>query len=492
LSLDYHLSSSFRLIFYPIENFLEEESMKKYCRGLFIFAILCLIAGTVSASTSFIDNSAVYQPWTDQLFFNARDGVVNISTAFVGEYQIPILSYNRMGQSVIFMAFNARNGAYCGPDNDWSCFSIIISNLIPGTVSNIANFQSADMHTMFWAYASTNNSIYVVFNERMNDMTYIDAGTTPLLEINKFGNSLIGTPSLQIDSEGHYRLAVTILGGGDLYLHSLVYLYYVGGSNTSCVSSGSPYQCDVIDSSFGNGSMGAPSLDIAGNGTVGISYYKAGDGNGIMYAYPHTTFPGWPSNCGPGGDTWRCISVQPPVPSYTLGNAVKLAMGQDSSQRDIAFTLKQVSFFELIVADYVGSGGDCGWDLGPLGVGAYRWICEIVTSYEYQSTWSFSLDIDPMGFPVIAYDRASSDLANRDLYISYPLARIGDPSPYWTYQRIDGATVLDVDTGAQAAISFRDDGIGFIAYMQEEPYEEDDMKIAYQLYRATLPIVSKP
>jgi hypothetical protein len=327
----------------------------------------------------------------------------------------------------------------------------------------------------------------------MNDMTPVDDDFQDLIQISKFGSTLVGTPSLKIKSGGQYEIAITILGSGDLYPYSLVYMHYVGGNNTSCINTGSPYQCDVIDQSYGSGSMGTPSLQLADDGTVGISYYKSGE---VRYAYPHTPVLLWPSNCGPGGNTWRCISIYAGTPTGTVGKVIKLTLGKTSSERGIAFTYDdQLIPVTLYHADYVGSGGNCGWDLGAMGLASYKWRCEDIVYFYYLNpalTPSFSIDIDPDGYSVIAYDYAVSDLGNIDLYITYPKARTGSADPGWIAQKIDGAPVFNVDTGAQAAISLNSAGLGFISYLQEEMYELPDLKIALQGYSTFLPILTKP
>jgi hypothetical protein len=240
--------------------------------------------------------------------------------------------------------------------------------------------------------------------------------------------------------------------------------------------------------------MGTPSLAVVDDDPqTGIAYYKNGV---VMYAYPHTPVFGWPSNCGPGGDTWRCIPIFSGTPTGTVGRVVKLAMGQSMFDRGIAFTYDdELIPVTLYHANYVGSAGDCGFDLGPGGDGSFEWQCDDLIGYDYLSagsTPSFSIDIDPENYSVIAYNYRMDDMGNNDLYIVYPNARIDDPDPGWTAQKIDGAPVFDVETGAQASLALSSTGMGFISYLQEEAYELDDLKIAFQLYRATLPIVSKP
>ena len=348
--------------------------MKKYSHMVITLLVVILVAGTISVDAASLSGAAANDPWTSQWFKDGEDGVRNLSTAFVGKLEIPMLSYSRNGLTHIYQAHAATSAVpgNCGPNNAWYCTDWSDSALIPGTVSNMATVQYIDTHAIRWVY-STGSMIRGAWIELMNDMSFVDDDWLDLIQINKFGSTIIGTPSLQA-SGLRYEIAVTLLGSGDLYPHSLVYMHYVGGSNTSCSNTASGYQCDVIDQSYGFGSMGAPSLQLADDGTVGIAYYKSGE---MMYAYPHAPVFGWPSNCGPGGNTWRCISIFAGTPTGTVGKVAKLALGQTSSERGIAFTYDDTLIpVTLYHADYVGSGGNCGWDLGFMGLAGYRWKCE--------------------------------------------------------------------------------------------------------------------
>jgi len=353
----------------------------------------------------------------------------------------------------------------------------------------MATMQYIDTHTIRWAY-STGTYIRGAYIELMNDMTPVTDDFTDFIQLSKFGGILVDIPSLQVIG-GHFRIAAIIRSGGDFPVYKLVYMYYIGNvNNDSCKTGGFAYQCDVIEESTSPYVLRSPSLQVADDATVGIAYYKYG--TGIKYAYPHEPVFGWPSNCGPGGDTWRCISIYEGTGTGTVGTTVKLAMGEVSGERGIAYTYDDTMIpVTLMHADYVGGGGNCGWDYAYGGIGTYRWQCDQLVYYYYQNTQSFSLDIDPAGYSVIAYDYAPDDLSNRDLYIAYPNARVGDPDPGWTAQKIDGAPVYDVQTGALAALSLSDSGLGFISYLQEEPYELDDLKIAFQQFRSLLPMVKK-
>jgi hypothetical protein len=458
-------------------------------------SVIILISSTISVSAQSSIQMGAQMPWSPQLFKDAESGVKNLSTAFIGLYQIPMLSYSRTGFTRIYQAHRATSAVpgNCGPDNAWYCDYWEDLALIPGTVSDMATHRFINSNLIGWAFATTSGTIRVASIELMDNMTFATQNWDDLIQINKFGASVIGTPSLQIRSGGQYEIAITILGSGDLFPYSLVYMHYVGGNNTSCKNSGSPYQCDVIDTSLGNGSMGAASLQLMDDGTTGIAYYKNGE---VMYAYPHVPVPGWGSNCGPGGDTWRCISIYSGQPSGTIGKVVKLAFGETSSERGIAYTYDDTLIpVTLYNAKYVGSGGNCGYDQRYILPATNKWQCEDVVGFNFLNpalSPSYSIAIDPDGYPVMAYDYAASDLGNFDLYVVYPNARVGNPNPGWIAQKIDGAPVYDVDTGSQAAISINNMGRGFISYLQLEDYELPDIKIALQLYQTFLPVTLKP
>jgi len=183
-------------------------------------------------------------------------------------------------------------------------------------------------------------------------------------------------------------MAVTLADrSGDFYNYKLVYLYYKGGSNTSCRLSGtSGYDCIVIEET-GWGSlngMGAPAL-IYKDGNTRILYNK---NNAIRYAYPWTTTLFKPSNCGVEGNTWRCIDLEAPSSPTTVGLKVDLAVGNEINDLAAAYTVKATSTSEydsLMRAEYVGSGGNCGKDVtvleNPFILGiAVMWITGLMTS----------------------------------------------------------------------------------------------------------------
>jgi len=460
----------------------------------FLTALIVIIF-TVSA-TSFSATS-VDQPWEVQfLKENVDSGIKNVSTALGGEYQIPMVSWNI--EDSIFHAIYG-NGKYlfgnCGPENSWKCYGISASFpdvISAGTVSQMSTQHFINSFIVGWVYKTSNGKLQGVKYEYSDAGEYLTRNWNDLIELSKFGGILVGTPSLQFIMN-NYHIAATIRSGGDFPTYKLVYLYKSNVNNTSCISTGSLYQCDVIEESVHPQIIDAPSLSISADGNVGIAYFK---GNEIKFAYPHTDSIFWPSNCGPGTPkTWRCIAIKTESATGILGRNPKLAIGATASKAGIVYTYDD-SMIEntLSHANYVGSGGNCGSDKTSIGLTVLKWNCTDVDLFTYLPslpfTPSYSIAIDPNGYSVIAYNNALGDLSPISLYIAYPKARIGNPDPGWIREKVDGAPTTTIQTGAQASLSLNNSGLGLIAHLQKEDYVEfPALRIALQFDKIYLPLV---
>jgi len=428
----------------------------------FVLALLMLLC-TGAALAVIPSATAATFPWEKQLIDGDKPGVHNLSTAFVGNNQVPMMSWGETGVDIIYRAHRTLDGnGNCGPDDAWRCLSAGATNLVDGTISNLATETFINTHVIRWAYSS-GSFIRGLTIEQHDDMSYATSSSVDLVDLSKFGGLLAGPPSLVSDGL-RYRMAFTAResGGGDFPLHQLVYMHYTGTTNNSC-KDGSPYQCDVIELSYGPAAIGASSLQVDPDGAVGIAYYKNG---AIRYTYPWTGIIFLrPANCGPGGTTWRCINIDEPS-TGTLGLDVKLAFGSSNTAAGIVYNFKPVDKDWVMRAIYVGSGGDCGQDgfsadLTPI----YRWRCSDVDAFiDDISATTYSIAFDPEDYPVIAWNNKFTGDTRQRLYLAYPSARAGGPSSGWTKEIIDGNDWST--TGALAALSISDDGLGFIGYMQ--------------------------
>jgi hypothetical protein len=441
----------------------------------------------VNAASS--SSSAVNQPWTVQLFKRAEAGVTNLSTAFAGNPQLPVISYSKTGSQDIYVAYPATAAVpgNCGPSTRWHCRQLTFTGLIPSTLSQMVVTKKTNTFQLQWAYA-TGTMIQGATLEMNNDFSDHAQSHEDLIKIGKFGANVIGAPSLA-NWNGYYEMAVTIEDSSDFYGHTLVFMHHVGSPFPPCLDGTTSYECYPIDQTTGFNSMGPASFYLAPDGNFGISYFKAGASNGLMLAYPHSNSPQVPSNCGPGLNSWRCISIFPNNNILApVGQIVKVAVGKNAAEEGIAFTIgTSVDGWSLMSATFVGSAGNCGDDRNSFD-NTQVWRCSLLWVLG-KMTSSFSIAIDPQGYPVIAYDRATEDLAPVDLYLTYPNARVGIGTPGWVEQTIDDSPTTMVTTGGQAALALSSSGLGFIGYLQEEAYATPDLKIAWQNYRISLPLV---
>jgi len=454
-------------------------------RTLFVFIAIFTLLNSIPVGAASLGGSAADQPWEVQTIDSNEPGVINLSSAYGGKSQIPMFSYYSKDTEKLFLVHKetAAVPGNIGPDSSWVRVNIPITayDLMEGTISNMTTFHyGLDTFGIKWVFATIEENLYGKTHEFQNDMSPVSGSLELLIDLDKFGEYLVGAPSLQTFN-GWFRLAFAISDSSGEF--KLVYMHRTNELNNSCLQSGSSYyQCDVIDTSFNW--IGPPSLQVTPKGRVGIAYQKYED---LLYAYPHEHLDLFPSNCGPGNPkTWRCIPI---YDDSHVGSVVKLALGQTRGRGILYRDSEALSF-----AQYVGSGGNCGWDGHNL-TKDYQWYCHILFGFTNNSNPSYSIAIDSNGYPVIAYDIAYDDLGPRTLKILYQLGHIGlEPSNSWQSEVIDPAPNMDVDNGRGAAIALNNLGMGFIAYMQDDnwdPYNPiERLKIAIQpIFRSYLPMI---
>jgi len=451
--------------------------------------VLALLVSGLSVIGALSDSDAVELPWnTGWIKDGVNSGVTNVSTAFGGDQNIPMLSWSI--NQIIYHALprSAYLTGNCGPSNSWRCYGISAAsgeNIVPGTVSQMATLHLINSYLVGWAYKTDTNKIQGVIYEYSDAGQYLTRHWVDLIDLNKFATMVIGAPSIQIVG-GHFRLAVTVTNGGSLPYYQLVYLYRSISTNTTCLNAGSFYRCEVIEDTINPTELGAASLARDDNNVIGIAYTRSGQG--LKYAYPHTTVGLWPANCGPVPNSWRCISIY--GASGSVGEDPELAFGSTANTRAIVFTYDDSTDpNKLFVAEYVGSGGNCGPDKNLVGTTINTWRCTPVDTLSFVADPSSSLTFDPQDYPVVAYNNALSADTPVNLFLTYPRARAGLIGPGWFRQKIDGGPNTTIKTGAKADLSFDGDGLGLIGYLQEEQTVLPDIKAAWQYYPLYLPAV---
>ena len=444
----------------------------KIKRVVFVLVILILMVGSISASATSSIESEISDTWTLDTVNEDAPDVVNISTIFVGEREIPYMIYIQQGVNNIFQVWEATEAVpgNCGTDNKWFCTDIDTAE--PYTyISNLATLTYPDTFSLAYAY-HYDTKIWGSSIEYYHNMIFVDDDSESLIELGKFGSNvtLAGPPSIAYIG-GHFSMAVTLRErSGDFYKNKLVYLYDKGGSNTSCRLTGtSRYDCIVIEETGWGGlnGMGAPAL-IYKDGKTRILYYKE---NAIRYAYPWTTTLFKPSNCGVEGNTWRCIDLEAPSSPTTVGLKVDLAVGNEINDLAAAYTIKPLPTSEydsLMRAEYVGSGGNCGKDRNIIGDVIYTWDCGDVDNWiDDINVTTFHIAYDDRNFPVISYNNKLVDDTDerQRLYVAYDRGRVGLPGAgVWDQFLVDGND--ESTTGYQSDIAFSSKGRAFIGYWQ--------------------------
>jgi hypothetical protein len=455
------LSMYFKAILETKKIIQAKEKEMKIKRTLTVIAVFLLIVGAVNVEAAGLRASPAQIPWTPQQIWGDSPGVLNLASAFVGNNEVPMMSWGVSGNDIIYRTHKTLDGnGNCGPDDTWRCQSASAADLVDGTLSNLATEVFINSHILRWVFQS-GTKLQGLSIEQNDAMAFLTSSSTDLVDLTKFGGVLIGAPSLISDGL-RYQMIFTAResGGGDFPLHQVVYLHYTGTLNNSCLDN-TRYQCDVIEQAVGPNSLGAPSFQQALDGNLGVAYYKNGT---IRYAYPWTTMPFRPANCGPGGNTWRCINIAAPS-SGSLGPTVALGLGSSRSAAGILYNYNSPTNDMVMRAVYVGSGGDCGQDgttvsLTPI----YRWQCSAVDSFiEDIDQTTYSIAFDPDDYPVIAYNNQILDDSTQRLYITFPDARI-DGGTGWHRYLVDGNQYSI--TGLHNDISLNTEGLGFIGYIQ--------------------------
>lgn len=468
----------------------------KATKVFLIVFVFVLIFGFVPVNAAITPPEVVNLPYTTENVDTNEIHVVNLSTAFVGSAEIPLISYTRTDYNSIRYAHLATQAVpgNCGPNNNWVCSTFSPWSIVHRSLSNVATERyGANTFGLAWAF-SDNSSVVGLKLEFSNDMEFVGRSDEFLVDIDKFGGTLIGAPSIALVG-GKYRLAAVFRDNSMQDLYRLVYMHFVGGEQTSCKDAPSGYRCDTIDA-VNLVPIYAPSLAYVA-GDVGISYVL---GIYLRYAYPWTGGFPRPANCGPGGNTWRCIDIYAPEGGVTVGDRVAMAYGSDSTHAEIVYSTHTTED-NLNRASYRGSGGNCGLDGMTLGLDPkpiYRWLCNSIGSIDDINETSFGVAFDPNDYPVISWNNKRANDETQRLYIAYPGIRGMEEGTFTTHV-IDGNDWSS--TGHWNDISINSAGLTFLGYMQPafrscgeptcEPDPSPNLKVAMQWFRTSLPLITR-
>jgi hypothetical protein len=378
----------------------------------------------------------------------------------------------------------ARSGSFgpgnCGLGGGWYCITLD-SGPDVGKYSSIA-VNPADGSFGITYYDATNGSLkYIVWPDPhvwVHNIYTIDKGIPP---VSKTG--LYTSLAYSEDGKPHiaYYFENTSPGGVD----ALMLAYYtVTNGDCGYGPMENKWRCHTIWSGEGVGQY--PSL-VATTAPWGwawyISFYDGGRGE-LWYAKPAMETTG---NCGIYGDDMACYGV---AGGNDVGRYSSLYL--DSADRfHIAYY--DATDEQLMYAVELASGppGNCG----VLGSAQCDEIDAMPANYH---PLGISLDEDPAGRPVIAYQGEYQDLK-----LARPLTALGLPGgagncgpeelfllwfcdtidPYWPWSpggaRQGDFVSLDVDPS----------GLAYIAYQGFIKSESSNLRVAYQRFRVYLPLI---
>ena len=465
--------------------------MKKYRLSLIVLSAVMLLSLVMvgparTAGLTEISPAAFY-PWRTA-FFGDSTVLKNPSTAFSGHYDIPIISTTSF-ETTIQVGMPAADGVgNCGPVvnlvRTWDCtnydFPITTDLVDLSVISPVAVHTTQDDFKTGWTIVDKVPLSVILFEEIWTPTGgRLSTAKTPLLALTTespfYGFNVIGSTSLDFDSSGLPHAAV-ILNKTATGEEHLVYIH-PGTDNGSC-GFGLNFQCEIIAIREDLGA--APVLHLTADDKPMITYYDQSSDK-IMVAYDEDS-TGLTANCGPGGDTWYCLEIiagtlDPSGNGITYGDKPSIAIG--NSAKFIVYTVSQVSTFNEInkslhLAEYVGSGGNCGEE---------RWECGFVqsidTSVELINT-AFSIQVDPLDYPVIAFSYQPPSSPEQCMDVTYPAERAGGNPGTW---RRDFITCTD-PIFDEFALS--DSGLGFIGYVDKT---EKNVMLAIQDYLLYLPAI---
>ena len=138
------------------------------------------------------------------------------------------------------------------------------------------------------------------------------------------------------------------------------------GSGGNCGPNNS-WLCQTVDSTYGVGKYSSIAVNPS-TGGIGIAYYDATNGQ-LKYAYAEIC-----ATCA-----WSINTIDKPIlfPTDNKGQYSSLKY-HSSGKPYIAYYLEKPSGVDsLMVASYVGSGGNCGY-----GSAAGKWQCDNIQTGE--------------------------------------------------------------------------------------------------------------
>jgi hypothetical protein len=390
------------------------------------------------------------------------------------------VSYYDATNKALRMAMNRGFGlGNCGPNNSWLCQTVDSGGDV-GKYSSIAIKPASGGIGIYEPEIGI--AYYDATDPTNGKLKYAYAAICPtcswsIITVDEplLNNINVGAySSLKYNSNGTPNIAYYFerIGGGNDALKVASYV----GSGGNCGFGGAPgkWQCDTIQTGDRVGQYASLALDGAGNSH--IAYYDGGNGD-LWYA---TSSIG--ANCGPGGNTWLCYSVD------WLNNVGQYASLYVDNNNDFHIAYFDATIDALKYAFDKGSGGNCG----PLGSAQ----CDTIDDMQAGShPLGVSIAEDAASYPIIAYQSKGGGLN-----VARPLSALGLPAgsgncgpeiPFSTWD----CEMINFPIGARhgdfVSIDLSSSGLATIAYYGFITSSGGNLKVAYQQFQGFLPLVMK-
>ncbi len=472
--------------------------MKAIHRSFAALILLCLCvipaAGQSRVTVGIQSSQAALASWKNTVF-EADYNVSQVSATHIRLIDMPVVSYSLAADTFIHYAYPVDAGTdQCGPGDSWTCKAWSVGTIDKTHVSEIASYEYEEMFKLGWALEYSDSDLWALYQYYDTDFNKIgDPLFVKLVDLDNTAGYIKGRPSLVFDKEGYIRV-VYLYHINSTNRDRLMHVYLSGISNTSCGQT-SNYQCDPIVTLDAIGNY--PLLGINAGNNSRITYYDAAR-NWLTYAYPQSN-PAMQPNCGPGENTWRCVTVCDGGWGYdTVGERFDIAANPDSSASHpfhLLYSFKNypMDIIMLVDAHYVGSGGNCGEDYNAAGTLDKRWDCTVVYTYDpWPSSMWFSLQVDENNYPILAHN--TSDTIPR-VEVDFPVARAGglldgncQPAGEPWYCQILFSS--GIDSGRQMTLLLNNSGAGFLTFVEDREYEPY-LWISQQYFNIFLPMIKR-
>jgi hypothetical protein len=431
--------------------------------------------------------SAAMAPWLIDTVDSSTDVGRHVSVAIDPKSGMSFISYYDATNEDLRLARYVGSGGNCGPGDAWICetvdssgdvgqynsmatASIVVVPVTSGGEGNVGQYDPIATHpSVYGAW------LFISYYDATNGALKYAEGSCTLSSCSLATYTIdSGNPAINVFKGLHTSVKRDWSG-----VYHIAYQYYGVSSAEAQL-----YAYWVGD---GTGNCGEGS--VAGDWQCDVIYNAEGVG---MYASldvdgdddPNIAFydagNGYPwvaqyigsgGNCGPA-NSWYCRRVD--RPTLDTGKYVSLYV-EDNGLPHIAY--HNVTSGTLEYAQWVGSGGNCGFNGTSM---QWEWQCDEIDDMGTSLTsMGVSVAEDGAGYPIIAYQDGSDAMAPAALKVARPHAAL-DPNTVpncgpqdlfltWYCDVIDGGGSYTDEAGS-VSLAVNSAGLATIAYHELDSY----------------------